>query len=67
MVKFLNIGASYKKKKGHKKIYSYTKYEDFITDTVFSYAKEMCLDNQAPRDLSPEVKQPEHEAEFRDG
>ena len=66
MVKFLDIGASHKKK-GHGKIYISTKYENFIKDTVFSYEIVTCLDNQVPRDLSSEVKQPEHEAEFREG
>jgi hypothetical protein len=41
-------------------------YENFIIDTVFSlFNKNGPL--QVPRDLSPEVKQPEHEADVRDG
>ena len=55
------------KKPGSEKLYSSTKYANFITDTVFSYEIEMCLDNQVPSDLYPEVKQPEHEVGVRDG
>lgn len=66
MVKFLNIGASCKRT-GHEEIHSSKKHENLITGTVLSYKIETVPDNQVPRDLSPEVKQPEHEAEFRDG
>lgn len=54
-------------KTGHRKTHSSMKYENFVTDTAFFYERVKCLDNQVPRDLSPEVKQPEHEAEIRDG
>jgi hypothetical protein len=41
------------------------RYEIFIINTVFP----LCNKSgplQVPRDLSPEVKQPEHEADVRD-
>jgi hypothetical protein len=50
MVKFLNIGASYKET-GHNKMYNSIKYKKFI-DVVFSYDIKMGLDNQIPRALS---------------
>ena len=55
------------KKRGHEEIYSSKKHEHLITGTVLSYKVKTDPDNQVPRDLSPEIKEPEREADFRDG